>query len=160
LPSIYEKVGKWWEHKFTLVLGVKLCYNTYCQRDTMALFFNLKVLESQCGTNAAKFIALLEYHHTGRLANKRSKYKPSAVPLTGSSYILNPEPLFEDSSTDILFKVQYIKLAAYRDYSLYKLYKYKALDTSYFPDIKYDAIQHNPLLTITQKEIKFKYEEN
>lgn len=126
----------------------------------MALFFNLKVLESECGTDAAKFIAVLEYHYTNRLPNKKSKYKPSTVSLAGSSYILHPRPLFQDASTDILYKVQYIKLAAYRDYSLYKLYKYKALDTSYFPDIKYDAIKNNPLLTITQKEITFKYEEN
>jgi len=126
----------------------------------MALFFNLQALEAQSGTDAHKFMALLEYHYSKRLPSKYSKYHPSKVPLNGTSYILNPLALFEDKSTDILYKLQYIKLAGRRDYSLYKLYKYKSLQLSYYPDIIYDTIKHNPLLTITPTEITFKYEEN
>ena len=126
----------------------------------MALFFNLQTLEAQSGTDAHKFMALLEYHYSKRLPSKYSKYTPSKIPLNGTSYILNPSALFTDKSTDILYKLQYIKLAGRRDYSLYKLYKYKALQLSYYPDIMYDTIKHNPLLTITPTEITFKYEEN
>lgn len=126
----------------------------------MALFFSLQTLEAQSGTDANKFMALLEYHYSKRLPSKYSKYTPSKIPLSGTSYILNPLALFEDKSTDILYKLQYIKLAGRRDYSLYKLYKYKALQLSYYPDIIYDTIKHNPLLTITSTEITFKYEEN
>lgn len=124
----------------------------------MAIFFNLQTLESQAGSDSNKFMALLEYHYSRRLPNKYSKYKPSKIPLTGNSYLLNPLDLFQDKSTDIIYKLQYVKLAARRDYSLYKLYKYKALQLSYYPDILYDAIKTNPLLTITQSEILFKYE--
>ncbi len=46
-----------------------------------------------------------------------------------------------------------------RNYLLYKQYKYKALETSFYPDLNWNAIKHNPLLIITQAEIKFKYEE-
>lgn len=73
--------------------------------------------------------------------------------------MLNPEAFFRDKSTDILYKIQYLKLLAKRDYLLYKAYKYSALQLSYFPDINLKAIKHNPLLIITDKEIKFKYEE-
>ena len=125
----------------------------------MALFFNLQTLETQSQNDANKFMAMLEYHYSKRLPSKYSKYLPSKVPLNGGSYILNPLALFNDKSTDILYKLQYIKLAGRRDYSLYKLYKYKALQLSYYPDIIYDTIKHNPLLTITQTEITFKYEE-
>ena len=125
----------------------------------MALFFNLQTLETQSLNDANKFMAMLEYHYSKRLPSKYSKYLPSKVPLNGTSYLLNPLALFSDKSTDILYKLQYIKLAGRRDYSLYKLYKYKALQLSYYPDIIYDTIKHNPLLTITQTEITFKYEE-
>lgn len=124
----------------------------------MAIFFNLQTLENEAGSDSNKFVALLEYHYSKRVPYKYSKYKPSKVPLNGSSYLLNPIDLFSDKSTDVLYKVQYIKLAARRDYSLYKLYKYKALQLSYYPDIVYDAIKTNPLLNITQSEILFKYE--
>jgi hypothetical protein len=125
----------------------------------MALFFNLQTLETQSLNDANKFMAMLEYHYSKRLPSKYSKYLPSKVPLNGTSYLLNPLALFNDKSTDILYKLQYIKLAGRRDYSLYKLYKYKALQLSYYPDIIYDTIKHNPLLTITPTEITFKYEE-
>jgi hypothetical protein len=125
----------------------------------MTLFFDLKTLESQSGHDPFKFVALLEYYYTKKLPSKKSKYKPSKISLTGNSFILNPNLLFADTITDVLFRVQYIKLAAYRDYSLYKLFNYKCLDLSFFPEINQDAIKHNPLLTITLKQIKFKYEE-
>lgn len=124
----------------------------------MAIFFNLQTLETQAGSDSNKFMALLEYHYSKRLPYKYSKYKPSKVPLHGNSYLLNPRDLFNDKSTDIIYKIQYIKLAAHRDYSLYKLYQYKSLQLSYYPDIAYDVIKTNPLLNITQSEILFKYE--
>lgn len=126
----------------------------------MALFFNANILQQHSGSDPHKFMAMLEYHYSKMLPNTYSKYKPCPVSLAGYSYLLNPRPLFTDKTTDVLFKVQYIKLAALRDWNLYKLHKYKALQTSYYPDIKYDAIQSNPLLNITKSEIQFKYEES
>ena len=125
----------------------------------MALFFNLQTLENQAGNDSNKFMAMLEYHHSKRLPTKYSKYKPSKIPLNGGSYLLNPVDLFNDKATDILFKLQYVKLAGRRDYSLYKLYKYSPFNCHVYPDIIYDTIKHNPLLIITKTEIKFKYEE-
>ena len=125
----------------------------------MALFFNLQTLEDQSGNNAEKFLSMLWYHYSRRLPGKYSKLKPSKVSLLGDSFLLAPEPLFVDN-TDILYLVQYIKLAALRDWSLYKQYKYKSLQTSFFPDLNYDAIRSNPLLKITPTEITFKYEES
>lgn len=125
----------------------------------MALFFNLETLESQASGDPDKFMALLKYHYDKKvIPNKHSRYKPSTIPLHGNSFIINPYPLFSDHVTDTLYKVQYVKLAARRDYGLYRQYNYLALQTSYFPDINYEAIKTNPLLEITQSEIKFKYE--
>ena len=84
----------------------------------------------------------------------------SRVALVGHSYLLNPKEFFEDKTTDIIFRVQYLKLAGMRDYSLYKQYKYIGLQTSFFPDLAYDNIKHNPLLIIKPTEILFKYERN
>ena len=126
----------------------------------MALFFNLKSLEEQSDGDASKFMVMLEYHYSKKLPFKYSKFKPSKVSLAGNCFILNPSSLFADKSTDILFKIQYIKLAARRDYNLYKQYKYRGLQLSFFPDINIDLIKNNPLLIITETEILFKYEEN
>lgn len=82
----------------------------------------------------------------------------SRVPLVGYSFLLNPADFFKDKNTDIIYRVQYIKLAGMRDYSLYKQYKYTGLQTSFFPDLAVDNIKYNPLLTIKPTEILFKYE--
>jgi len=125
----------------------------------MALFFNLQKLEEQSCNDATKLIRMLYIHFTKEPLSKYNRFHRSKVPLNGHSFILNPSDLFNDRSTDILFKVQYIKLAGRRDYGLYKQYGYKRLQRSYFPDLDYNAIKHNPLLTITENEIILKYEE-
>lgn len=125
----------------------------------MALFFNLEILEEQSCNSSIQFMSMLEYHYSKRLPKSSyTKLKPSKVPLHGNSFLLNPLALFNDKTTDILYKLQYVKLAARRDYNLYKQYGYKALQTSFFPDLNYDAIRSNPLLIITGSEINFKYE--
>lgn len=126
----------------------------------MTLFFNLKALEEQACKDPNKFMALLWYHYSKALPRTYSLYKPSKVSLKGDSFLLNPQPLFEDSTTDILYKLQYVKLCARRDYNIYKQYGYKSLNRSYFPDLAYDNLKFNPLLKITPKEITFKYEES
>lgn len=128
--------------------------------NSIALFFNLKTLEEQAGNNNQKFLTLLEHHYNKKtIPSKWDKYPPSKVHLHGYSYLLNPRDFFLDKNTDILYRVQYIKLAALRDWLLYKQYKYKALQTSFFPDLNWDAISHNPLFKITPSEVLLKYEE-
>lgn len=125
----------------------------------MALFFNIQILNELAGDDPNKFLALLEYHRNGGIAkSKYSKYKPATKSLAGGSFLLNPDRLFSDKSTDILFKVQYIKLAARRDYALWKFHKYKGIQLSYYPDINIEAAKHNPLLIVTSDQINFKYE--
>lgn len=101
---------------------------------------------------------MLYWHHSGKLPSKWNWKEFSTLSLAGTSFLVNPVPLFEDKNTDILYKAQYIKLAAKRDYFHYKQYKSTELQTSYFPDILYDAIKSNPLLKITPTTIQFKYE--
>ena len=124
----------------------------------MALFFNIETLERLSCNDPMKFLALLEMHWKKiTIPSRKYKYTPASVPLHGSSFILNPHALFI-SNVDPLFKVQFIKLAAKRDYALYKLHGYKDLQLSYFPDLLIDVIKQNPLLEVTKTEIKFKQE--
>lgn len=120
----------------------------------MTIFFDLDNLEAESCNNPTKFITLLYNHYKGRLPKLTTKRK-----LHGKSFILNPEPLFSRSNIDILYIIQYIKLAARRDYALYKLYNFAGLDLSYFPDIDIDKLRTNPLLTIDHNQIHFLYEE-
>ena len=125
----------------------------------MALFFDLKKLEELSCNNSNEFMKYLWYHWTKRTAKTTKDLKYTNKRITGNSYLLNPKELFDDNSTDILYKIQYIKLAGMRDYLLFKQYGYKRLQTSYYPDLNYSAISHNPLLAITNTEVHFKYEE-
>jgi hypothetical protein len=124
------------------------------------IFFNQKLLEEQAAGNTLKLFTLLTHHYNKKtIPSKRDKFPPSRVPIHGHSFLVNPKPFLDDKTTDILYKLQYLKLAAMRDYLLYKQYKYKALETSFYPDLNHSAISHNPLLIISPTEIKFKYEE-
>lgn len=126
----------------------------------MALFFNLKLLESESQNNPEKLIALLRFHHEGKtLANKQEKYKPSTKSLVGNSFILNPGPIVYNKDIDSAYLSQYVKLAGRRDLSLFRLYKAIGLDLSFFPDINLQVIKNNPLLNISNHQIRFKFEE-
>lgn len=127
----------------------------------MILFFNLSVLEAESLGNPKQMVEKLRLFYTKKQIpkNSYSKVKPIRN-LIGNSYLINPDGFFADNITDIIYKSQYIQLAGRRDYSLYKLYNVKYLDLSYFKDIALDNIKTNPLITITQNKIYFKYEEN
>ena len=119
----------------------------------MAFFFNLENLEKDSCNNPEKFVTLLKNFYTGKSSRKYGKLN-----LAGRSFLLNPDSLFK-SKTDTAYIVQYIKLAARRDYTLYKHYKVTSLQLSYYPDIDLVAIKTNPLLSITGSEIHFLYED-
>lgn len=126
----------------------------------MALFFNIKLLEEQSGTNLEKLVALLRYHYNKvTVAPYRAKYKPSRTSLHGSSFLLNPEPLLSNTLLNTTHVAQYIQLAGRRDYLMYKLLNQTHLDITYFPDLNLDAIKYNPLLIVSNQLIKFKFEE-
>jgi hypothetical protein len=125
----------------------------------MALFFNLDLLETETNCDPKLMLSTLERHFSGKLIPKNSRDRVIAQNLVGHSFILNAASLFSDTC-DIAYKAQYIRLAGRRDYSLYKLYRVTYLDLSFFKDIDLDAIKHNPLLTITNNKIYFKYENN
>lgn len=125
----------------------------------MTVFFNSELLDRLSGGDPIKYIKLLEYHTTKTIPkSKYSKYKPSRSNLQGNSFILNPNPLF-NSYIDPHYIVQYIKLAALRDWGTYKTYGIESLDLSYYPDLDLNKIKTNPLLTIINNHIHFKFEE-
>ena len=126
----------------------------------MALFFNLKILESEAQNNAEKLVTLLKYHKEGKtLASKYDKYKPSKKSLKGNSFILNPDSILYNEQVDVSYLAQYIKLAGRRDLMLYKLHNFIQLDTTFFPDLLLDKLKTNPLLKFSNQLIYFKFEE-
>ena len=119
------------------------------------LFFNFGALERETKCNPLKMVSLLKDYRNKRILVPGLKRK-----LAGNSYLLAPDALFNDRSTDILYIYQYISLAAKRDYTLYTLYGIKSLVLSYYPELQgSDSINFNPLLVTTKTEIHFKYEE-
>jgi len=124
------------------------------------MFFNLDLLEKEAKDKPDKFLYLLELAHTGKPAKSRTiSYVTIKNISKGFSWLLNPAPIFKNNDVDLRYRVQYVKLAARRDYTQYKLYGYKGLDSSYFPELNLELIKHNPLLKIAGKHILFKYEE-
>lgn len=127
----------------------------------MTLWFDVLVLEKETNSDPEYLVAALKLYYNKQYIpkNSKTKFKPIKKSLHGTSFLLNPEAFFEDKTTDIVYRAQYIRLAGRRDYSQYKHYNIKSLDLSYFSDINLDNIISNPLLTVTKHEIKFKYEE-
>ncbi len=123
----------------------------------MTLFFNLENLEKEAQNDPTRFITLLYRLHYKKLPKNRNSIRPAKLPLVGSSFLLNPGPLFREK-VDSLFILQYIKLAGRRDYTLYKEFKLTSLPLSYYPDINMSAVRPNPLLTLKDNQIFFKYE--
>ena len=124
----------------------------------MAFFFNIDNLEKLSCDHPTKFMSILHHFYLKKLPHSKKGPHYPRTSMVGSSFLLNPEPLFS-SKVDVLYIMQYIKLAAKRDYWLYKQYGVKSLPLSYFPDINLGVIKTNPLLKITPTEIFFAYEE-
>jgi hypothetical protein len=127
----------------------------------MTLLFNLENLEKLTKNDPVYFVKALEYWHNKVYIPKNAsqKYKPLKQSIHGNSFLVNPDDLFSDKLTDVLYIVQYIKLAARRSYAMYKLYGRVDLDLSFLPDINIQNIKHNNLLTIKNNYLHFKYED-
>jgi len=125
------------------------------------LFFNILVLEQETNCNPDYMMQALYFYWQNKTLpkTKYSVYKPITKSLAGSSFLLNPKDFFKDKTTDIRYLAQYLRLCGRRDYQLYKLQHIKYLDLSYFTDLNLNALDTNPLLEITNEQIKFKYEE-
>lgn len=122
----------------------------------MTLFFDILTLEHESKNDPKSMLSLLK-----QWLYKDNPYaKPIKKSLSGKSFLLNPKPLLYERTTDPIYIVQYIKLAGRRDYTEYKLFKNKHLDLNLYPDINLDAIKHNPLITIANNKIYFKFEES
>jgi hypothetical protein len=125
----------------------------------MALRFNLNLLETETLGDAKRLVELLWLHYSKKTIPKSFRSRKPLNNLLGNSFLLNAASLFKDRSTDVIFKAQYIRLAGRRDYANYLYYGHTYLDLSFFQDIDLDAIKHNPLLTIKENKIYFKFEE-
>jgi hypothetical protein len=113
----------------------------------MTIFFDLNKIIKDSNNSTEIIFKLLKKHYEQNLA----KY-------IGSSFLLNCNDLLSDNN-DSLFKLQYLQLAAKRNYGMYKMFHVKTLDLSLYPDLIYKTIILNPLLTITGNEMHFLYEE-
>ncbi len=127
----------------------------------MTLFFNLDLLEAECKKSPSSIGYYLSLLHNGQTIPKyRRGIKVNANVLKGKSFLLNPTDLLNNTWSDPSYVAQYIKLAARRDYTMYKMYGIKYLDLSFYPDVDIAKIKHNPLLQIANNKIHFIYEEN
>jgi len=127
----------------------------------MTIFFDIHLLERETNCDPVKMVEQLRLHYTKKLIPKNHTQSIKPIKnLFGNSFLVNPSNFFDDKTTDVIFKSQYIQLAGRRDYGSYKYYGTKYLDLSYFADLDTEKLKHNPLLTITENKIYFKYEEN
>lgn len=119
----------------------------------MTLFFNIDKVTKTAKGSPVKVL------HVLRDMTNRNPITQYYKLLTGNSFLLKPEALLLDKTTDVMYIYQYVLLAARRDYSHYKLFGVKSLPLSYFPDINLSSIRTNPLLNVTNTEIILKHEE-
>lgn len=109
----------------------------------MTLFFSMSKLLELTNNDSSKILSLLK-------ENKSN--------IRGDSFLLKPEKLLTAITSDTN-KVEYIYLAAFRNYADYILLGIDYLDMSYIPDIDVAKINRlNPLISIENKIIKFNKE--
>lgn len=118
----------------------------------MTLFFNIRTLVSESKGDPHKLVDLLK-----RFKEKRIYQIGLRNKLIGGSFLLNPDAILNDKTTDILYIYQYILLASKRDYALLTLYGIKSLPI--ISSLNLNSIRNNPLLEVTKTEIHLKYEE-
>ena len=123
----------------------------------MTLFFDIIKLETESKGNDSLFMTILQDHYNVKICHKlqRIKYKP----INGRSWLLNPLPLFDKKIADITYIVKYIKLAGRRNYQIFKAYNILTLDISFYPNLILENIKNNPLLTLSNNNIHFKFED-
>lgn len=121
----------------------------YLYSDKSTFFFDLIKLEKLAKNDLCRFMEILEAEYNTILALSK---------ISGKSFLLKPKQLFK-AKIDIVYKVQYVRLAAKRDYFLYKQYGFNGLDLSLYPDLHTNNIKYNPLLEISNNKLTFKLED-
>ena len=127
----------------------------------MTLFFNISLLEQDTLCNPKLMVEKLRLWYSRKRIPKNyaTKIKPLSK-LFGDSFLLDPQSFFEDQTTDIIYKSQYLQLAGRRNYSDFVHFGATYLDLTLFQDVDLDKLKTNPLLTIANNKIYFKYEGN
>jgi len=127
----------------------------------MTLFFNISLLEQDTQCNPKLMVEKLRLWYSRKRIPKNyaTKIKPLSK-LFGDSFLLNPQAFFSDTKTDIIYKSQYLQLAGRRNYSDFVHFGATYLDLTLFQDVDLDKLKTNPLLTIANNKIYFKYESN
>ena len=87
----------------------------------MTLFFNIDKVTKTAKGSPVKVLQVL------RDMTNRNPITQYYKLLTGNSFLLKPEALLLDKTTDVMYIYQYVLLAARRDYSHYKLFGVKSL---------------------------------
>jgi hypothetical protein len=124
------------------------------------MFFDMKTLQEQSKNSPQLMLKMLENFYYKRIPkNKADKANFCAKSIIGDNFILCPERLFS-AQVDVNYKVQYLILAAKRDYMFYKIYAVTYLDLSYFPDLDIGKIRGNPLMEVINNKLYFKLEGN
>jgi len=121
----------------------------YLYSDKSTFFFDLIKLEKLAKNDLYRFMEIMEAEYNTILALSK---------IRGKSFLLKPKQLFK-AKIDIVYKVQYVRLAAKRDYFLYKQYGFNGLDLSLYPDLHTNNIKYNPLLEISNNKLTFKLED-
>jgi len=121
----------------------------YLYSDKSTFFFDLIKLEKLAKNDLYRFMEIMEAEYNTILALSK---------ISGKSFLLKPKQLFK-AKIDIVYKVQYVRLAAKRDYFLYKQYGFNGLDLSLYPDLHTNNIKYNPLLEISNNKLTFKLED-
>lgn len=123
----------------------------------MLLKFNLELLEKRTKQSWDLLDIFRDYYKGNWIILNNNKI--TSEMFKGPNFLLKASRLLADIQTDRLFIIQYIKLAARRNWHFYKDLGHKFLDLSYYPDLNLNAIKYNPLLIINDEKLYFKYEE-
>lgn len=120
------------------------------------LFFNSEYLFKDSATRNNSMYLLHKLYY-GRLASSSKELRQLSKLKNGNSFLLNFPALY-NCNIDVLQKQQYLLLASKRNFADYLILNNPNLDLSLYPEISIDKLKNNPLLTINNNLIIFKFE--
>jgi len=120
------------------------------------IFFNWKRIISNIDDYRKIVIYFKQKTNTRRRTKKFYSIDRKVCKNRQLSFILNIKPVLIDRTATDIDKVTYIALCSRRNYMDYSMTGDKTLDSAY---VTKDVVTNNPLLSLEDGKIKFKYEE-
>ncbi len=125
------------------------------------ILYSWEMVQRKAQGNKLELIRIIKYitYRPVPKTRKSRSYRYSRINWGGTSFIVNPEKIFENIDQYTKNEIaQYVGLASLRSYGEYKAIKTTTLDLLLCP-VKEATLRYNRLLRVENGKVHFKWED-